>query len=167
MAVAYGELTNPVDVTSPIALRILRGAPEVALVLVGLWMIGEIVGGLAARRVSLAGAGVGRALRDAVTASLRRPVPVLVGFWVPAAGMALVVTPFALAATAAVRAVRAALRSTGDPSGATVAVVLFVTIWLAGLALIAVTAAWRGSVWTVAHGAWWSRGGPRGGSESA
>lgn len=165
VAVAYGELTSPVDVTSPIALRILRGAPEVVVVLVGLWTIGEIVGGLAARRVSLAGAGVQQALRDAVAASLRRPVTVLVGFWVPAAGLALVVTPFALAVTAAVRAVRAALRSTGDPSGATVAVVVFVTIWLVGLGLIAVTAAWRGAVWTVAHGTLWGRLQQRGGTE--
>ena len=130
-------------------------------------MIGEIVGGLAARRVSLGDAGVRQALRDAVAAALRRPVPVLVGFWVPAAGLALVVTPFALAATAAVRAVRAALRSTSDPSGATVAVVLFVTIWLVGLALIAVTAAWRGAVWTVAHGALWGGGRQQGGTEPA
>jgi hypothetical protein len=167
VAVAYGELTSPVDVTSPIAVRILRGAPEVVVVLVGLWMIGEIVGALGARRVSLAGAGVGQALRDAVAASLRHPVTVLVGFWVPAAGLALVVTPFALAATAAVRAARAALRSTSDPSGATVAVVVFVTIWLIGLALIAVTAAWRGAVWTVAHGALWGHGRQRGGGEPA
>lgn len=167
VAVAYGELTTPVDVTSPIAVRILRGAPEVVIVLVALWMIGEIVGGLAARRVSLAGAGVGRALRDAVAAALRHPGAVLAGFWVPAAALALVVTPFALAVTAAVRAARAALRSTSDPFGAIVAVVLFVTIWLVGLVLIAVTTAWRGSVWTVAYGALWGRGRPRGVGEAA
>jgi hypothetical protein len=167
VAVAYGELTSPIDVTSPIAVRVLRGAPEVVIVLVGLWMMGEIVGGIAARRVSLAGAGVRQALRDAVVAALRRPVPVLLGFWVPAAGLVLVVTPFALAATAAVRAVRAALRTTSDPFGATVAVVLFVTIWLVGLAMIAVTAAWRGAVWTVVHGAVWGRGRQRGGIEPA
>jgi hypothetical protein len=167
VVVAYGELTSPVDVTSPIALRVLRGAPEVVVALVGLWMIGEIVGGLAARRVSLAGAGVRQALRDAAAASLRHPVTVLVGFWVPTAGLALVVAPFALAAMAAVRAVRAALRLTSDPSGATVAVVLFVTIWLVGLALIAVTSAWRSAVWTVAHGEVWGRVRQRGGAEQA
>lgn len=156
--VAYGELTNPGDVTSPIAVRVLLGVPEVAVVLVGLWMIGEIVGGLAARRVSLGGAGIGQALRDAAVASLRSPVTVLVGFWLPAAGLALVVTPFALAATAAVRAARAALRSTNDPSGGALVVVLFVTIWLVGLGLIAVTTAWRGAVWTVVHGSVWGRG---------
>jgi hypothetical protein len=164
--VAYRELTSPLDVTSPIVLRVLRGAPEVIVAIVVLWMVGEIVGGLAARRVALAGAGAAAALRDTLHATARRPLAVLVDFWVPTAGLVVVVLPCTVAATAAWQLVRAAMRSQGDAFGATLAVVLFVTLWLVGLLLIAVTAAWRSAVWSVAHRDLWARSAGPAGSES-
>jgi len=160
-AVAYRELTSPFDVTTPIVLRVLRGAPEVIAAIVLLWMIGEIIGGLAARRIALGGARVGGALRDAVLTLTRRPVTVLIAYWVPTAGLVLVLLPSTLAAAAAWAQVRAAMRSSDDPFGATLSVVLFVSLWLTGLLLIAVTAAWRSAVWSGAHGEFWV---PRAGS---
>lgn len=151
VAVAYRELTSPLDVTSPIVLRVLRGAPEVIAVIVVLWMAGEGVGALAARRIVLGGAGVARAIRDAILAIARRPFAVLADFLVPTAALALVLLPSTLAAAGGWGLVRAAMRSRDDPSGATLAVVLFVFLWLVGLVLIAVTAAWRSAVWSVAY----------------
>jgi len=151
VAVAYRELTSPFDVSSPIALRVLRGAPEAIAAIVLLWMAGEIVGGLAARRIALAGRGMAEALRDGVWAFARRPLAVLVEFWLPTAGLVLVMLPSTVAANAAWQLVRAALRSQGDPFGATFAVILFVSLWLIGLALLAVIAAWRAAVWSVAY----------------
>jgi hypothetical protein len=155
--VAYHELTSPLDVTTPIVLRVLGGAPEVIALVVGLWMAGEIVGALAARRIALDGAGVVGALRDAVVAVLRRPIAVVADFAVPTAGLALVMLPSTLAAAAAWGLVRAAMRSRGDPAGATLGVVLFVSLWLVGLVLVAVTAAWRSAVWSVAYRELWTR----------
>ena len=149
VTIAYRELTSPFDVTSPIAMRVLRGAPEVVGIIVIAWTVGEIVGGIAARRVVLGGSRVTRALREAVEAAARHPLGVLVGFWVPTAGLVLVVVPSVVVAAAAWGAVRATTRSPGDPIGSTLAVVLFVTLWLLGLALIAVVAAWRGTVWSI------------------
>jgi hypothetical protein len=163
VTVAYRELTSPFDVTSPIVLRVVRGAPEAIVAIVALWMAGEIVGGLAARRITLGGVGIGPALRDAATATIRRPLAILVEFWVPTAGLVLILLPSTIAAAAAWQLVRAALRSQADPFGATFAVILFVTLWLLGLVLIAVTAAWRSAVWSIAHRRLWPPGpGPSG-----
>ncbi|HEX5148975.1 MAG TPA: hypothetical protein VFW02_07835 [Candidatus Limnocylindrales bacterium] len=165
VAVAYRELTSPLDVTSPIVLRVLLGAPEVVIAIVVLWMVGEIIGGLAARRIALGAMGVGGALRDSVLALVRRPAGVLVDFWAPTAGLVLVLLPSSAAASAAWDLVRAAMRSQGGAFGATLAVVLFVSIWLVGLLLIAVTAAWRSAVWSVSHRHLWARGAGPAGSE--
>jgi hypothetical protein len=150
IAVTYRELTSPFDVATPIALRVLRGAPEVIAAIVVAWMLGEMLGGIAARRISLGGAGVGRALRDAIVAVVRHPLAALVAFWVPTAGLILIVVPSTLAATAAWRTVRVAMRSLTDPLGPTLAVLLFVAIWVVGLALIAVASGWRAAVWSMA-----------------
>jgi hypothetical protein len=149
VAVAYRELTSPSDVVSPIALRIIRAAPEVIVAVVVLWMFGEIVGGLAARRIVLAEAGTRRALREAVIATVRHPLAVIVRFLVPAAGLAVVLLPAAAAAAVTWAAARAALTSAAGPFGATVSVVLFVALWMVGLLLISVTSAWRAAVWSV------------------
>lgn len=150
VALTYRELTSPFDVATPIVLRVLRGAPEVVVVLVTAWMVGEIVGGIAARRIGFGGVGVGRALRDAVVAVARHPLVVLVGFWVPAAALACVVIPSIVAGSTAWGIVRVAMRSSSDPLGATLPILLFVMIWMLGLVLIAVTCAWRAAVWSVA-----------------
>ncbi|MEX1169451.1 MAG: hypothetical protein WEE50_04840 [Chloroflexota bacterium] len=155
--IAYRELTSPADVTAPIVLRVLAGAPEVTAVLLLAWTFGEIVGGLAARRIALDGSRVTTALRDALRATVRHPVGVAAAFVVPLAGLALVVLPSTLAATVAWSAVRVAMRSPADLVVGTLAVVLFVSLWIVGLLLIAVTAAWRAAVWSVAHRDLWPR----------
>ena len=155
--VAYRELTSPDDVSLPIVLRVLTGAPEVSAVLVVAWAVGEIVGGLAARRIVLDGATLGPALRDALGATVRHPLAVSIGFLVPLAGLFLVLLPSTLAANVAWSAVRVAMRSPTDLVLGTLAVVLFVSLWIVGLLLIAVTAAWRAAVWSVAHRDLWPR----------
>lgn len=155
--IAYRELTSPADVTAPIVLRVLAGAPEVTAALLLAWAFGEIVGGLAARRIALDGSRVTTALRDALRATVRHPVGVAAAFVVPLAGLALVVLPSTLAATVAWSAVRVAVRSPADLVVGTLAVVLFVGLWIVGLLLIAVTAAWRAAVWSVAHRDLWPR----------
>jgi hypothetical protein len=149
VGVAYRELTSPSDVVSPIALRVVRGAPEVIAAVVVVWVLGEIVGGLAARRISFAGAGVRRALRASVLTTFRHPLAVVVRFIVPAAGLGVILLPAAAAASVTWTATRAALTSTAGPVGATLSVVLFVALWLVGLLLIGVTSAWRAAVWSV------------------
>lgn len=153
--VAYAELTRPVDVTSPIMLRVFAGAPEVVVVLALVWAFGEIVGALAARRIALDDADVGEALRQAVAASFRHPLAVVAAFVIPTVGLVFVVTTSSIAAAVAWSAVRATMRSSDDVVPGTLAVLLFVTLWIVGLLLIAVTTAWRAAVWSVAHRDLW------------
>jgi hypothetical protein len=79
--VVYRELVNPSD-TGPIVLRVVAGATGPCLAIVVAWVLGEIVGGHAARRVvlrdeSIVGA-VGRAALDLVRHPLGHLVTPLV-----------------------------------------------------------------------------------------
>lgn len=157
VSVAYRELTSPSDVVSPIVLRVLRGAPDAIAILVVIWMVGEILGGLAARRIVLGGVDVPHALGAAVEAMVRHPLVALIGFWVPGAGLVVVLLPSAVAAALAWGAVRVAMGSSTDPVGPTLAVLVFVGLWTIGLLLVAVTTAWRAAVWSVAARHPWNR----------
>lgn len=151
VSLAYRELTSPLDVATPIALRVVRAAPEVVVAIVVVWTIGEVVGAIAARRIALGGAGTVRALRDAVVSLLRHPLASLVGFGLPTLTLLLVLASSALAAAAAWETVRVAMRSSGDPLSVAATVVLFVAVWIVGLLLIGVTSAWRTAVWSITH----------------
>lgn len=151
VSLAYRELTSPLDVATPIALRVVRAAPEVVVAVVVVWTIGEVVGAIAARRIALGGTGAVRALRDAVVSLLRHPLASLVGFGLPTLTLLLVLASSALAAAAAWETVRVAMRSSGDPISVAATVVLFVAVWIVGLLLIGVTSAWRTAVWSVAY----------------
>ncbi len=80
---AYYELTSPVEVVTPIIVRVIRSSPEVVIAILVAWTLGEIVGAAAARRITLADDGVFAGLRSAVVTSLRRPLTTLVCFWLP------------------------------------------------------------------------------------
>jgi hypothetical protein len=146
---AYSELTSPLDVSTPIVVRVLRRTPEVVAAIVVAWMTGEMIGAVAARRIALAGDGVGRALRGAVGWCLRHPVTALARFWAPTLVLALVVASATLAAGAAWSAAGAALDTPGDPIPVAISVVALVFLWVVGLVLASVVCAWRAAVWTV------------------
>ena len=152
IAVTYRELTNPFDVASPLVWRVLGGSPEVVVAVVLTWMVGQTVGAVAARRIALGGLGIFDALGEALSTVLRRPLVVTADFWLPSLALALALAPSALAAASAAHVVRAAISSPVDPVGLGLAVVLFVGLWLVGLALTGLICAWRAAVWTVGFG---------------
>lgn len=149
----YRELTSPIDVSPPLVMRVLRDSPEVVVAVLLTWMVGEVVGGIAARRVALAGDGVAGALRVALLTSLRHPLSTLLRFVVPDVVLLLVLAPFFVAVGSAWSAVNGVLVGTSDWRWSLAIVALFVVIWLIGLLLTAVVCAWRAAVWTVAEGA--------------
>jgi hypothetical protein len=71
--VVYRELVNPSD-TGPIVLRVLAGATAPSAAIVVAWILGEIVGGHAARRVVLQGESVVDAVGRAALDSVRHPL---------------------------------------------------------------------------------------------
>jgi hypothetical protein len=149
IAAAYRELTSPSDVAVPIAIRVVGGAPEAVIAVVTVVILGEVIGALAARRIVLGEMSVWQALRGSVLAVGRRPIKMLGGFIVPALGLLVVVVPAAGAASASWTAVRAALQGRDEALWGTLMVVVFVGLWMVGLALVAVLSAWRAAVWTV------------------
>ena len=151
VSVAYRELTSPFDVVTPIAIRVLRETPEVVAAVILTWMIGEIVGAMAARRIVLDGEGIGRALAGAIGTAVRQPIPTLARFWGPALVLLIVLVPAAVAAATAWTAAADVLDAADDPLTVVLAIVGLVLLWTVGLLLLSVVCAWRAAVWTVAE----------------
>jgi hypothetical protein len=143
---AYGELTSPSDAGVPLPARVLGDVPD-ALLMVGVtWLLGETIGGLAARRVA-AGEPVlgafGRSLRQVASPRGLATLALTTG------ALAAVVVPFGLTVATAWQNVRTALFDGADPVLALAALVLMVSSWLLGLALLGAVLAWRATAWTV------------------
>lgn len=158
VSVGYRELTVPSDVSTPAAWRIVGGAPD-ALVGLGItWILAEVIGASASRRVILEGDGVGGALRTAVGRLRYRPVPLVVLAVTSLLSLLAVLAVTGLATGVAWSALRTALAA-GDASfGTTALLVGFVALFGASLVLIGLTTAWRAATWTVEAT---SRGVPR------
>jgi hypothetical protein len=147
----YRELTSPLDTSTPIVLRVLRATPEVIAAVVVAWTLGEMLGAIAARRIALAGDGVGSGLRGALATCVRHPIASVIRFWLPTAVLLVFAIPWGMAAAWAWSAVDSTLDGAPDLLGILVVVGTFVIVWLAGLILIGIVSAWRGAVWTVSE----------------
>ena len=147
-SMAYRELTLPSEVVSPIALRVIRDAPEAVAGIVIVWLLGELIGGLAARRIARAGAGVFGGLRGALARIIRRPVRSLIMLVVPIVLLAALAGPWAVGSSLAWEGVRASLDGS-DGLATVITLVAFLGLWGGGLVLIALLEAWRGAIWTV------------------
>ncbi len=148
VAAVYREFTVPVDTVTPLVFRVVRAVPDALAVIAVAWLIGEVVGGLAARRIVLLDEAPFRAIRNAVVTVLRRPLRTVVQSVVPLMVLAAVVVPSAAAAAAAWTAIRATLVDGLPPLLTLVAVLVLVVVWSGQLVLLGLVAAWRGAVWT-------------------
>ena len=157
--VIYTELTIPSE-SGPIALRVIAGAIAPIALIVVVWALGEIVGGLAVRRIVIRGSsvlgGVGGAIGDLV----RRPVGSLV---VPV--LTMLVLAFDMAAVLAIVAVvlsEVRDRLAGglaDPVATLLTVATLGAAWSLALTVTGLIAAWRSVAMTfeaqrVSSGAW-------------
>jgi hypothetical protein len=144
VAVAYAELTSPTDVALSLPLRVARGAATEIAVIVAAWLIAELLGGIAGRRVALAGAGVAPALRAAVADVVRRPRSAIAPWLLWSLVLWGVLGGLLVAARLTWDQVQAAM-SAVRPDGIAIAamLVLFVAVWLGGLSLAGLLAAIR------------------------
>lgn len=148
-AATYREFTVPVDTVTPLVLRVIRAVPDSIALIVIAWLIGEVLGSLAARRVVMAGASAPRAIGWALRHVGRRPIQTVVLLAVPLFALAAILVPSAAAASTAWTAIRVTLATDLPPILTLAAVLLLVAVWAGQLVLIGLVAAWRGSVWTV------------------
>ena len=147
--VGYDELTAPSAGGLPLAIRIALGAPDAVALLVVAWLLGEIVGALAVRRVVLAGDGAWSALAWALSCLARRPARNLALSVVPLVPLVVVLVIVGTAGSATWDALRAALSIGGDRLIALVLLAALVALFAGGLLLIGVASAVRAAVWTV------------------
>jgi hypothetical protein len=149
VAVTYRELTLPSETLTPLVLRVVRGAPEALVVLLVTWVVGEMVGAMAARRVVLRDEGPLRSVVGALARTVRHPLRVAVLTLLPLIALVAVLVPAAAAASATWTATRTALATDAGFLSTFALLLAFVGLWAGGLALIALVAAWRAAVWTV------------------
>lgn len=149
VAAIYREFTVPVDTVTPLILRVLRAVPDAIAVILVAWLVAEIVGAIAARRVIQAGDSPPRALRWSLGHVVRHPVRTLIQALVPLVALVLVMVPSAAAAGASWTAIRVTLEDGLPPLLTLGAVLLLVVVWVGQLVLIGLIAAWRGAIWTV------------------
>lgn len=146
---AYRELTLPVDTASPVAFRVLRDVPEVLLLVLLAWLIGETVGGIAVRRIVLFGETGAAALLGALRHVVRRPATTLATIAVAACGSAVLVVSGLAAAGLAWQRLGRVLAAGSDPVAIALLTPLFVAAWLLGLVLAGAAATWRSLAWTL------------------
>ena len=149
VAVAYRELTVPSEVAVPVAVRIIRGAPEAVAAILLAWVVAEVIGALAARRVVLHGDGPIDALFHAVGHALRYPLQTVVAFVLPLVVLVAIIVPSAAAAGVTWDAIRDAIANDAGPLAVGGLLLAFIGLWGGGLVLIGMVTAWRAAVWTV------------------
>jgi hypothetical protein len=147
--VVYAELTRPADLGTPLVLRVAAAAARPIVAIVFAWLLGELAGGVAARRIVLHGDGVRAALGGAVAMLVRRPRSTIVPFVVMTIPLILILAgTLGGARVAWLRADAALTDATIDSIVLVVTLVTFIAIWLAALTLIGLLAAARSAAVT-------------------
>jgi hypothetical protein len=144
----YRQLISPYDLALPLVSRVAREvAPAIGLV-VGAWLLAEIVAGLAVRMIVLRNDSGVAALGHAVGHLVRRPATSLATSVIGLAGLGLAIGPPMIAASAVWSLLQASVAE-GRGAGPTVILgLLLVAIWTGGVILCGVASAWRGLLWT-------------------
>lgn len=145
ITVGYAEFISPSDPGVPIEARILANVPDVIVLVIVAWLIGETVGSLAARRAS---SGLGMA--GALGASCRQVVAPrgLATLALTSAVIGGLAVPFLLVASRAWQHLRGYLLDGATTVQLGAAVVLLVASWILGLAILGAGLAWRANAWT-------------------
>jgi hypothetical protein len=141
--VTYRELVNPSD-SGPIVLRVLGGATAPVAAIVVVWVLGEVVGGMAVRRIVLLGESVLGAVGRAAADLVRRPIGTLVAPLATLVVLALDLTAVLLVVALVWTDVRDRLVDrTADPVALGLTLVTFAGTWCLALAVTGLVAAWR------------------------
>jgi hypothetical protein len=144
--VTYQELLSPGDAAVPLALRVIARAPDAIVIAVVAWLIGEAIGGIAARRAA-EGETVGPSIRGAIRDVLRRRG--VATFVVTDAVVAGVVVLLIAVVGRAAEHVRVYLFDRVDDVSLAAALLLLVTTWVLALAVLGAALAWRATAWTI------------------
>ncbi len=150
--VAYRELLLPTDLGLPLPLRVIAGAPIATAVLVAVWLAAEVLGGLAARRITLAGSSIAGALRGAAADVARAPASTALTIGLSVAGTLPILAAALVVVGLAWGRARVALVDGTDAVSVIVSTLVLVAAWAGCLLLAGATGAWRSALWTAELG---------------
>lgn len=145
IAVGYEEFMSPGDTAAPVVDRVVGRVPDVVLIVLIAWLVGETVGTLAARRAT-----TGMSVTRALVASMRQLVrPRGLATLALSTGVLLgIIVPFAFASGLAWEHLRGYLLGGAEAVEFAAALILLVATWVLGLAILGVGLAWRAAAWT-------------------
>ena len=146
--VGYQELILPTNLDTPLLVRVIGRGADGMLVLAAVWLACETLGAIAVRQSLMTGASVPRALAAAAGHLVRHPLSTAATALLGLAASAAFLLPAVLGMSAAWNALRTALVDGLDASLVVLALTLFLAVWMAGLVLAGLLAAWRSAIWT-------------------
>jgi hypothetical protein len=146
---AYAELTNPSDASSVVVRVLARSTGAVAGIVIA-WVLGEIVGGLAVRRIVLGGeSAVGAVLRSTLDL-VRRPAGSLLAPLLTSAVLAIDLAAVLTVVTIVWTEVRERLvHPLADPLATVLSVATFGAAWCLALLVTGLIDAWRSAAMTL------------------
>ncbi len=145
---AYRELTVPDEVQTLLAVRILRDVPDAVAIIAAAWLLGEAAGGLAARRLITSRSSSAGALAWSIGRLVRQPLGAVATLVVTTTVVVVALLAALVPPAIAWHAVAVLLASAASAAEVGAAVVLFVTLWLVGLVIVAAATAFRAFAWT-------------------
>jgi hypothetical protein len=144
----YQELILPSNLSTPLLVRVALRATDALGVVAVTWLACEAVAAMAVRRSVIDRSRPATAIRDALRHLVRHPVSTLATTALTVLVSVLGLIPATFALSASWEAVRVALVEDGRPLTAALGLAGFLAVWLGGLLIAAVLAAWRSAVWT-------------------
>jgi hypothetical protein len=151
--VTYVELTNPAEIVTPLPLRIVAGAIGPIAAIIVTWLVGEIAGGIAARRIIIGRESVLRAVGGGYAELVSRPrsslLPALLTTGVLAVDLGAMLAAVGLAWTTT----RARLSDLpADPVAIGFALASFAAAWCLALVVAGLIDSWRSAAMTFEAG---------------
>jgi hypothetical protein len=148
----YRQLISPYDLAVPLISRVVTEVSPLIALIVGAWLLGEVVAGLAVRYIVLRNDSGVVAIGHALGHLVRRPGTSLATTVVGLAGLVLAIGPPMIAASVVWSLLEASLVPSlgqgGDEGRIAFLGLCVVAIWTGGLFLCGVASAWRGLLWT-------------------
>lgn len=145
---AYHELILPDDLVTPLPLRVIRAVPGLLAALGVTWLVADAAAAIAVRRLVLDRRPVLAAWLLGWAGVIRRPHRILASALVGVTVVVLLVGPALLASAGGWTHVRDAFLDGRDTPGVLAALAIWVAMWLGGLVLAGVAAAFRTAAWT-------------------
>jgi hypothetical protein len=147
--VTYHELILPAELVTPLPVRVIRSVPLLLAGIAATWLLSDTAAAEGVRRLVLERRSVPVAWAMGWADLVRRPFRVLGSALVGLAVLVLLTGPSLIAAAVGWQRVRDLLESTQASVLVLAAVLVWVAIWLGGLVLTAVGAAFRSAAMTM------------------